>query len=421
MKHANNYVDAKISLTSITLIIHIVCIFQYHQTSKFSGMPLFYIQSVLVLLFIDAVIAIINIIKLLTIPNLALFYLRGFIILIISYTIQDDFLLEILLYIDYSIPTRYRNNWKYSIIYLSVYLCLLALLQFPNPLFGTAFLSWDFKVPLFWDYSMFLLLTILFTTCLFLMIYYREQLIRLHRELSLEKSIKSKLLRLNQRFQDYAYTAENNAKRKERRAITQKIHDSTGYSFTNIISLMDVAISLGDEDFDRLTEIHMTAKKEAKNGLKQTRKILTYTRNQEQPNNAEDEASILHLIQTFRKVTDIETHLEIINSKQSYGKVTDAILFSIVREALTNILQHSNADKVFIYFGEVREDILLYIRDNGRNYGETSFGIGLTGVQERVANVGGRVTFQYSIDGFSIKAEIPIHKGGKKYDQGTYS
>jgi two-component system, NarL family, sensor histidine kinase DesK len=69
----------------------------------------------------------------------------------------------------------------------------------------------------------------------------------------------------------------------------------------------------------------------------------------------------------------------------------DAVLGWVVREATTNVLRHSGARSVVVELATTGDDVTLTVTDDGRG-GTGPRGTGLSGLEERVASIGGRLT-----------------------------
>jgi two-component system, NarL family, sensor histidine kinase UhpB len=64
----------------------------------------------------------------------------------------------------------------------------------------------------------------------------------------------------------------------------------------------------------------------------------------------------------------------------------------VVQEALANVRRHSGARHAVVTLGMVKGEVLVEIEDDGRGFGpETSYGMGLTGMRERVLVLGGEL------------------------------
>jgi two-component system, NarL family, sensor histidine kinase UhpB len=78
--------------------------------------------------------------------------------------------------------------------------------------------------------------------------------------------------------------------------------------------------------------------------------------------------------------------------QESFGRVLDDAIYRIVREALSNALRHGTPDHIGIAVRQQSEDIItVEIVDNGGGLSspEPIAGFGITGMQERVALLGG--------------------------------
>lgn len=71
-------------------------------------------------------------------------------------------------------------------------------------------------------------------------------------------------------------------------------------------------------------------------------------------------------------------------------------IYRIIQEALTNVARHSRADSVEISLQGVDQEILLEISDNGAGFdpAQVQWGMGLSGIRERVAVLGGKVSVE---------------------------
>jgi signal transduction histidine kinase len=85
-------------------------------------------------------------------------------------------------------------------------------------------------------------------------------------------------------------------------------------------------------------------------------------------------------------------------------------VYRLVQEALHNCERHADAQSVFIRVREERRCLRLSIQDDGKGFHvEEEKGLGLLGMQERIANLGGL----FEVDstpgqGTRISATIPL-------------
>jgi len=207
-------------------------------------------------------------------------------------------------------------------------------------------------------------------------------------------------------FQRYADKVDEIATQKERERITREIHDSSGYVYTNLIALIEVALSIGKRNIDRLMEILFEAKEQAREGLKETRIALRKLRKTEE-RKLYGIQELIKVLKTFQQVTGTEIKLELGNSRWSYGEVIDLTVYRVIQEALTNSIRHGQATKVWIYFWEMDSLLKLLFRDNGKGAEKIEKGIGLSGMEERLSRLGGTLQPVNSNEGFQLIIEIP--------------
>jgi signal transduction histidine kinase len=86
-------------------------------------------------------------------------------------------------------------------------------------------------------------------------------------------------------------------------------------------------------------------------------------------------------------------------------------LLSVAREALSNVMRHSDATQVTVRATEHPAFYQLAVRDNGSRKERHSGGIGLMSIEQRVGAAGGIVNIGYQ-NGFSVFVSIP--KAGRE-------
>lgn len=117
---------------------------------------------------------------------------------------------------------------------------------------------------------------------------------------------------------------------------------------------------------------------------------------------------------------DLETALEkILENYKEYGikfdyQLTDKMpkplkycFLTVIKEALSNVVKHSNADKIQIILREFGGSYQLYFQDNGSTYQEHEYhGIGLENMRDRVEAFHGTMRIRTE-KGFQIYISVP--------------
>ena len=189
---------------------------------------------------------------------------------------------------------------------------------------------------------------------------------------------------------------------EERTRIAREIHDELGQTLTglkidlvwvkqhllknikNIPARIDSMITLVDDKLD------------------DTRKLAFRLR----PAMLDDlglEAAIECEIQDFAERAGYHYSLNLDDANIGKNSTRDTTLFRILQEALTNVARHANASRVDVGLNVVNSALVLTIRDNGIGIDKykitDSESLGLIGMQERAAALGGQFTIDKVEDG----------------------
>src|SRR5262249_40575666 len=91
-------------------------------------------------------------------------------------------------------------------------------------------------------------------------------------------------------------------------------------------------------------------------------------------------------------------------------------IYRVVQEALHNCVRHSYATAVRISVGKEPGRLTISVRDNGKGFDvKQSKGLGLLGVEERVAHFGGKCEIHSEPGAGTVLAiELPVAGEGEK-------
>ena len=171
---------------------------------------------------------------------------------------------------------------------------------------------------------------------------------------------------------------------------------------------MDAAGSMRRDDQAGLSDILVTARTQAQEGLRETRAALRKLRN-EKSSSADSTLAIYKIVSIFRKVAGIEVELNLGNLPHFLAQDLNLALYRTVQEALTNAVRHGKATRVRVNFWVEDRELRLTITDNGKGASEVVKGIGLQGMEERIVPLGGCVFVgQASEGGFSLSVHVPL-------------
>jgi len=242
--------------------------------------------------------------------------------------------------------------------------------------------------------------------------YFYDERIRLaHDNRQLDESV-IPLARANMGLQEYAITAGQQAVAIERKRLAREMHDTTAYSLTNLIMMLEAAMDLAPQDTEVLLRHLELARDQAKAGLLEVRRAVQELRSADLAEPAGLKA-VQFLVEAFEKVTQVHVDLTIYAGvPESLGEEADLTAFRLVQEGLTNALRHGRATKIVVTFARLGQAVSVQIKDNGVGVSSVKEGYGLTGMRERVARLGGQLQiFSESGLGFLLSVCIPLEEG----------
>jgi len=219
----------------------------------------------------------------------------------------------------------------------------------------------------------------------------------------------TRLANANLGFQQYASLLEQETTRAERLRLSREIHDSAGYALTSLKMLFEAAKGLLVKDPKKLGPLMDEGALVSQEALQEIRFVLHELRGKEEVL-PEGLRLVVLLVRNFEKACGITVHLETTNTKNSYSARVNATLYRMVQEGMTNAFHHGRATKISIVLAEVETNLSIRIRDNGQGSSSVKKGIGLSGMEERVAEAGGWMQYKGLEDGFEIDALIPIEE-----------
>jgi len=192
----------------------------------------------------------------------------------------------------------------------------------------------------------------------------------------------------------------NEALEEEARRIAHAIHDEAGQLLASVHIALEEASATASEDPQNLSK--KVAK--VKDLLFKIEEQLRNLSHELRPTLLDDlgvRAALEFLTERFSRRTGLEIKLDILLQDRLAPPVETA-LYRITQEALNNISKHAGAKHVWIQL-QVNGDIRCSIRDDGVGFDVISIfnekgrvGLGLRGVQERLAAVGGNLVISSS-------------------------
>jgi signal transduction histidine kinase len=197
------------------------------------------------------------------------------------------------------------------------------------------------------------------------------------------------------------------AQELERKRLARELHDETGQALTSILLGLKPLEDAADE---RHREAVAALRGLVVSTLQDVRRLAVELR----PSALDDfglVAALERLVDTFREQTGMAVDMEARLGEARLASEVETALYRIVQEALTNIVKHAAASHVSVVLTRKGQTVVAVVEDDGHGFDADARhedGLGLVGMRERVAIVGGRLRVESSADaGTTIVAEVP--------------
>ena len=207
---------------------------------------------------------------------------------------------------------------------------------------------------------------------------------------------------------------------EERNHMAREIHDTLAQGFTGIVIQLEAAESaLATPE---RAQIHLDrARQLARDSLTEARRSVRTLRDaQSHPQTLEADNLASAIAQSIQQVTadfEIATHFTLEGTPYLLPSPIEINLLRIAQEAMTNILNHAQANHFTVKLIYSAESIQLQVQDDGRGFDPSLSQadaspdrFGLVGMQERSHSMGGRFSLVSSPgEGTSVSVVVAMN------------
>jgi two-component system NarL family sensor kinase len=200
----------------------------------------------------------------------------------------------------------------------------------------------------------------------------------------------------------------------ERRRIARNLHDSLGQHLTSVKMNLD---TLSRSAAPNQAEALSAALESVERSIVETR-TLSCLLHPPLLDEVGFASAARWFTDEFAKRSGIEVKLELPDGIDRLPESIEIALFRILQESLTNVHRHSGSSSVEIGLTVTENQALLSVRDFGRGMparlGQGSdlngshFGVGLSGIRERVTDLGGSLNIESDSHGTAIIVAVPL-------------
>jgi PAS domain S-box-containing protein len=191
---------------------------------------------------------------------------------------------------------------------------------------------------------------------------------------------------------------------EERRRIARELHDDLGQQ----LSVLKMILARS-KDVDEATQIVDSALAAVRN--------LSYLLHPPLLDEAGLRAALDWFIEGLIKRSGIQIALTVQPPTfPRLSKDSETTIFRVIQESLTNVVRHANAESARVEIDKQTEWLTVRVRDYGKGLpaeiagpqGTKILGVGLTGMRERIRQIGGELSVTRSEPGTLVEARIPV-------------
>ncbi len=202
---------------------------------------------------------------------------------------------------------------------------------------------------------------------------------------------------------------------EERRRIARELHDSTGQE----LALLTINLSLvKDKSPTQSREVEKLFSQciSLTTNISDELRTLSYLLHPPLLDECGLETAIQWYVSGINQRKGPHVAVEITRELRRLTEEAELAIFRVVQASLTNVHLHSKATEATINIEQNSDEVILTIRDNGKGIPDgvldhssrvKTVGVGITGMRERMEQLGGHLEVETSCCGTKVKARVP--------------
>jgi signal transduction histidine kinase len=205
----------------------------------------------------------------------------------------------------------------------------------------------------------------------------------------------------------------------ERRKIARELHDSIGQYFAGMAMMLDT-IRHQEMSAERRDLLLAESVKMAQQGASETR-TLSHLLHPPLLDEKGFASAAKWYVDGYKDRSKIDVKIEFDGEEEELSREIALALFRALQEGLTNIHRHSGSRSAHVVVKTTPSHVAMTVADQGKGIPEivleqfrlsrSAGGIGLAGLRERIAELGGTLELESGNLGTTLKVELPA--GGK--------
>jgi signal transduction histidine kinase len=202
---------------------------------------------------------------------------------------------------------------------------------------------------------------------------------------------------------------------EERRRIARELHDSVGQMLAALS--MNLAGVRADIDLITKTTAVLTDSEDLVREMSKEVRTISHLLHPPLLDEAGLASALRWYVDGFAQRSKIEVDLDCPNDFGRLPRIVETAAFRLVQECLTNIHRHSGSPTAKIRLRHSDHQVTVEIEDKGKGIPADKLeemasigipGVGITGMRERVRQLGGTLDIGSSGSGTTVRAHLPV-------------
>jgi signal transduction histidine kinase len=203
---------------------------------------------------------------------------------------------------------------------------------------------------------------------------------------------------------------------EERRRIARELHDTTGQTLAAM--KMSLALVQQNEKSNPRTQPLIDDLNALIDEALQEVRTTSYLLHPPLLDEAGIASAARWFVEGFARRSGIDVQCDIPEKLERPPRDCELVLFRVLQESLTNVHRHSQASAATVRLARQDDAVHLKITDNGKGIPEEHLrrfetvgnksGVGITGMRERVRELGGHIEIRALRQGTSVSVVLPV-------------
>lgn len=197
---------------------------------------------------------------------------------------------------------------------------------------------------------------------------------------------------------------------EERLRIARELHDSLTHTISIVNVHAQVAVHLARKRGEEVAPALLAIQEASREAMRELRATLDVLR---QPGDGPAGVGLKRLPELVERARSAGLPATVIvtGRQRALPTAVDRAAYRIVQEALTNVARHAGPASASVLISYGPDELTVQVEDDGRAALDVvpAPGVGLLGMQERVAALGGRLLAEGRREGgFTVRADLPL-------------